>query len=134
MFCLTDDAHNVYAVLTARTLNADLFIAARATEEGAERRILQAGATRVVNPYQLAGTWLAHLVVKPAIVNFFDTSVGGTSLRLDQTSLRSGSPLVGQTLTEATIRERWGSASSRFSAARRSCRIRRPISASRRKT
>ena len=106
--CLTDDAHNVYAVLTARTLNADLFIAARATEEGAERRILQAGATRVVNPYQLAGTWLAHLVVKPAIVNFFDTSVGGTSLRLDQTSLCSGSPLVGQTLTEATIRERWG--------------------------
>jgi voltage-gated potassium channel len=35
--CLNDDAHNVYTVLTARTLNPDLFIVARATEEGAER-------------------------------------------------------------------------------------------------
>ena len=61
--CLNDDAHSVYAVLTARSLNPDLFIVARATEEGAERRILHAGADRVVNPYQLGGTRLAHLVV-----------------------------------------------------------------------
>lgn len=73
--CLSDDAHKVYTVLTARTLNPDLFIVARATEEGAERRILQAGANRVVNPYHLGGARLAHLVVKPAIVNFFDASV-----------------------------------------------------------
>jgi voltage-gated potassium channel len=62
--CLNDDAHNVYAVLIARSLNPDLFIVARATEEGAERRILHAGADRVVNPYQLGGTRLAHLVVE----------------------------------------------------------------------
>jgi voltage-gated potassium channel len=61
--CLNDDAHNVYAVLTARSLNPDLFIVARAAEEGAERRILHAGADRVVKPYQLGGTRLAHLVV-----------------------------------------------------------------------
>ncbi len=106
--CLTDDAHNVYAVLTARSLNPDLFIAARATGDGAEQRLLQAGATRVANPYRLGGTRLAQLVVKPAIVNFFDASVKGTSLQLDQASLRRTSPLVGHTLTEATIRERWG--------------------------
>ena len=62
--CLNDDAHNVYAVLTARSLSPDLFIVARAAEEGAERRILNAGADRVVNPYQLGGTRLAGLVVE----------------------------------------------------------------------
>ena len=62
--CLNDDAHNVYTVLTARTLSPDLFIVARATEEGAERRILQAGANRVVNPYQLGGTRLAAADVR----------------------------------------------------------------------
>ena len=62
--CLNDDAHNVYAVLIARSLNPDLFIVARAAEEGAEQRILHAGADRVVNPYQLGGTRLAHLVVQ----------------------------------------------------------------------
>ncbi len=106
--CLSDDAHNVYTVLTARTLNPDLFIVARATEEGAERRILQAGANRVVNPYHLGGARLAHLVVKPAIVNFFDASVDGSDLQLDQTSLGASNPLVGQTLAEANVRQRWG--------------------------
>ena len=62
--CLNDDAHNVYAVLIARSLNPDLFIVARATEEGAEQRILHAGADRVVNPYFLGGTRLARLVVE----------------------------------------------------------------------
>ncbi len=64
--CLADDAHNLYTVLTARSLNPNLVIAARAAGEGAEQRILQAGADRVVNPYQLGGTHLAHLLVEPA--------------------------------------------------------------------
>ena len=106
--CLNDDAHNVYTVLTARTLNPGLFIVARATEEGAERRILQAGANRVVNPYQLGGARLAHLVVKPAIVNFFDASVDGAELQLDQTSLGPNSSVVGKTLSEANVRQGWG--------------------------
>ena len=64
--CLADDAHNLYTVLTARSLNPGLVIAARAAGEGAEHRILQAGADRVVNPYQLGGARLAHLLVEPA--------------------------------------------------------------------
>ena len=106
--CLNDDAHNVYTALTARTLNPGLFIVARATEEGAERRILQAGADRVVNPYHLGGARLAHLVVKPAIVNFFDASADGSDLQLDQTSLGTRSSVIGQTLGEANVRRRWG--------------------------
>ena len=80
---LNDDAHNVYTVLTARALNPALFIVARATEEEAERRILKGGADRVVNPYHLGGTRLAHLVVKPAIVNFFDARGRGATARSD---------------------------------------------------
>ena len=64
--CLADDAQNLYAVLTARSLNSGLVIAARAAGEGAEQRILQAGADEVVNPYQLGGARLAQLLVEPA--------------------------------------------------------------------
>lgn len=60
--CLADDANNVYAVLTARSLNPDLVIVARAAGDGAEQRMLQAGADEVVNPYQLGGARLAHLL------------------------------------------------------------------------
>lgn len=106
--CLNDDAHNVYTVLTARSLNPKLFVVARATEESAEQRLLRAGADRVVNPYALGGTRLAHLLVKPAIVNFFDPSVESGELQLDQTSLRRDSPVIDRSLAEADVRGRWG--------------------------
>lgn len=107
--CLNDDAHNVYTVLTARSLNPTLFIVARAAEAEAERRILQAGADRVVNPYQIGGNRLAHMVVKPTVVNFFDASLqGDKDLQLDQSVLREGGPLPGLTLSEADVRRRWG--------------------------
>ena len=63
--CLADDANNLYAVLTARSLNPGLVIAARAAGDGAEQRILQAGADEVVNPYRIGGARLAHLLVEP---------------------------------------------------------------------
>jgi voltage-gated potassium channel len=107
--CLNDDAHNVYTVLTARALNPRLFIVARATEEEAEDRIRQAGADRVVNPYHLGGTRLAHLVAKPAIVNFFDASLGkGEELQIDQVSVTAAGSVAGKTLLEANPRKRWG--------------------------
>ena len=80
-----------------------------ATAAEAERRILQAGADRVVNPYQIGGNRLAHMVVKPTIVSFFDASLrGDTDLQLDQTVLRAASPLAGVSLAEADVRRRWG--------------------------
>ncbi len=109
--CLNDDAHNVYTVLTARSLNPDLFIVARAGEEGAETRLLRAGANRVVNPYQHGGARLAQLVVKPAVVDFLDFSMGAgkmPGLELEQVRLGSSSPLVGATLAEADLRRRCG--------------------------
>jgi len=64
--CLDDDAHNVYTVLTARSLAPRLFIVARAADEGAEDRLRRAGADRVVNPYRLGGARLAQLLVGPS--------------------------------------------------------------------
>jgi len=109
--CLNDDAHNVYTVLTARSLNPDLFIVARAGEEGAETRLQRAGANRVVNPYLHGGARLAQLVVKPTVVDFLDFSMGAgktPGLELEQVLLAPSSPLVGSTLAEADLRRRCG--------------------------
>lgn len=109
--CLNDDAHNVYTVLTARSINPQLFIVARAGEEGAETRLQRAGANRVVNPYQHGGARLAQLVVKPTVVDFLDFSMGAgktSGLELEQVLLAPSSPLVGSTLAEADLRRRCG--------------------------
>ncbi|MDP6610208.1 MAG: potassium channel protein, partial [Vicinamibacterales bacterium] len=108
--CLKDDAQNVYAVLTARAINPDLFIVARATEDEAEERVRQAGADRAVNPYQISGLRLAHLLVKPTIVGFFDASLGrsGEELLLEERALTPAHPLAGKSLAEADLRGRYG--------------------------
>lgn len=107
--CLNDDAHNVYAVLTARSINPGLFIVARASEEGAEGRLLRAGANRVVNPYQIGGARLAHMLAKPGVVAFLDSSMTtqeGGQLVLEQVQVAADSPLAGRTLAETDLRRR----------------------------
>lgn len=108
--CLNDDAHNVYVTLTARSLKSDIFIVARAGEPGAEERLQRAGANRVVNPYFLGGVRIAHLLVKPAVVDFLDISrtPGGEELDLEQVLLTPDGPLTGKTLSEASLRRQWG--------------------------
>lgn len=107
--CLADDAHNVYTVLTARSLNPGLFIVARASEDGAEQRLLRAGANRVVNPYRLGGLRLAHVLTKPAVVDFLEISLGpeGRGLELEEAKVAAASPLVGKSLQELDLRRRF---------------------------
>ena len=109
--CLNDDAHNVYTVLIARSLNPKLVIVARACEEGAEERIIRAGANRSVNPYHLGGARLGQILVKPAVVDFVEFSMGpsaGVELQLQEMLLTSASILAGHNLAELDIRRKWG--------------------------
>jgi voltage-gated potassium channel len=109
--CLDDDAHNVYTVLTARSLNPELVIVARSGEEGAVDRLRRAGANRVVNTYQIGGIRLAHLLVKPTVVDFLEFSLSPADregLQLEELLLTASSSLVGRSLAEADLRRRWG--------------------------
>ena len=108
--CLNDDAHNVYTVLTARSLNPRLFIVARAGEAGADARLRRAGANKVVNPYHLGGLRLAHMLTKPAVVDFLDVSFDaeGGELQLEQLQIDGGTPISGTTLAGADLRRKWG--------------------------
>ena len=48
------------AVLTARDLRPDLYIIGRAETEDAERKLMRAGANRVVSPYVMGGRRIAN--------------------------------------------------------------------------
>jgi len=99
---LPTDAENLYAVLSARVLNPNLLIVARAGEEGSEQKLLRAGADRVVSPYHIGGIRIAHTVLKPAVVDFieFATKSGNSDLQMEEITIRGGSELVGLTLDE----------------------------------
>src|SRR5204863_5564809 len=101
IICATgNDATNVYAVLTARGLNENLFIISRASDETAEAKLIRAGANRVISPYILSGRRMANLAVRPYVVDFLD--VTGTAGQLEKTLeeivIDDGSILSNRTL------------------------------------
>lgn len=48
---LSTDAENVFTTLSAKVLNPNLYVVARAVEEETESKLKKAGANRVVKPY-----------------------------------------------------------------------------------
>ena len=107
---LPSDAENLYVILTAKELNPDIYILSRAEEEESEKRLLRAGANRVVSPYALGGMKMAMAIMRPAMLDFIEisTSRQNLELRMEEFSLGDKSPLVGKTLEESGIRQLFG--------------------------
>ena len=102
---LSTDADNLYVVLSARGLNAGLQIVVRAGDEGAEIKLLRAGADRVISPYYIGGLSMAHSVLKPSVVEFMEvaTRSGNLDLQMEEIIVRQGSKYVGLRLDESNI-------------------------------
>ena len=59
---VASDADNLFVTLTARGLNPDVFIVARADEEKSEKKMMRAGANKVVLPYLIGGQKMAQSI------------------------------------------------------------------------
>ena len=107
---LPSDAQNLYVVLSARGLNADLQIVARASEDGAEQKLLRAGANKVVSPYHIGGVRIAHSILKPSIVDFieFATMSGNLELQMEEIPIHRTSGLSGIRLDKTDIGKKLG--------------------------
>ncbi len=69
---LPTNADNVYVTLSARNLNPDIRIVARAGDAASSQKLLQAGADKVISPYEIGGRYIANAVMRPHVVNFMD--------------------------------------------------------------
>jgi len=102
--CLAEDADNVYVVLTARGMNNNLHIVARAVEEQAEPKLIRAGANRVVAPIIIGGQSMARALLKPAIADFMDSIVAeNLDLVFEEVAIEPDSPYAGKLLRETNI-------------------------------
>ncbi len=103
----TTDATNLYIVLTARSLNPNLRIIARASEDGAEKHLRSAGADSVVSPYVFAGQRIAHSFLSPHVVSFLDTATThlGMDLEIGEVAITPRSAFAGTTIENSRIRQ-----------------------------
>ena len=105
LICAVDsDAANVYITLTARALNPDLRIVARASERASIDKLVRAGADEVVSPYGLTGRRMAILAAQPTVLEVLDLLNLGSDIRLEEVAVRAGTHLDSLTIAEARAR------------------------------
>ncbi|NQT69714.1 MAG: potassium channel protein [Desulfobacteraceae bacterium] len=104
------DADNVFITLTAKGLRPDIFVLARASDVQNESKILRAGASRVVCPYLFGGRRMAQILKKPTVVDFIDSAMMDSQLglRMEEAVVGPASDLIGKTLIDSQIRQRFG--------------------------
>lgn len=107
------DAENVYVTLSARVLNPELRIAARATNDQAEEKLRRAGASTVFTPYTFIGHRLAQALLRPHVLSFLDVTSafrGSSDLEIDieQVKVSENSFTAGKTIEESGLRQKFG--------------------------
>lgn len=109
---LAADADNVFITLTARELNPDLHIVARAEHPSTEKKLIRSGANRVVLPAVIGGMRMAQLITRPSTeellsdakgIDSLQHELGHIGLKLDELEVTSGAPLDGQTVGDIEL-------------------------------
>jgi voltage-gated potassium channel len=108
--CSDSDVANVYVTLSARVLNPGLNIVARAGHKDTEKKLIRAGANRVISPYFISGIRMAALATQPVASDFLDlvTHGGQIDFQLYEIPVPESSPLINTSIAEAEIRTKSG--------------------------
>ncbi len=103
------DAINTYVVLSAKEMNRDILVLSRADDETAAKRLRRAGADRVVAPTQLGGQRMAHMLLRPGVVDFLDLAQLSDfpDLFIEEMAMGDGAELNGKTIMEADYSRAW---------------------------
>lgn len=99
---LSSDAENVFTTLSAKSLNSNIFVVARSIDEGTESKLRKAGADRVVKPYELGGTRMAEILLRPGVMDFIDVVAGNKKIdiQIEEITVKTGSSMHKKTLAE----------------------------------
>jgi voltage-gated potassium channel len=103
--CTASDADNLYVTLSARLLNPNLVIVARAEEEEAEAKLRKVGATKVISPYLAGGSRAVQAVFRPTVLRIMEmaTRPEFLDLQIEEVFVAPSSSLAGKTLRDSQL-------------------------------
>ena len=106
---MSHDATNVYVTVSARSLNKDLRIIARANDPQSSGILYRVGADKVINPLMSGASAMTRAALKPAVSDFLEMAHLSSQLDLDfyAITLASDSALVGLSLSKSPLRPRY---------------------------
>jgi voltage-gated potassium channel len=94
--CVDSDAENIFITLTARELRTDIMIIARASAEDSEKKLLRAGADRVISPYKTSGAEMARVALHPQVGGAVDVA----NYRMEEIEVSADCEGVGKTIED----------------------------------
>ena len=94
--CVDSDAENIFITLTARELRSDILIVARASAEDSEKKLLRAGADRVISPYKTSGSAMARVALHPQV----SMAVAAADYRMEEIDVPPSCQGAGQTIDD----------------------------------
>ncbi len=105
---LGSDVDNLYVTLSARGLNPGLFIIARSGCVGSGRKLLRAGADKVVSPYRIGARRMARMILHPTTTDFLELLRNEkiTKFQLEEIPVGGSSSLIGISLENLGIRQK----------------------------
>lgn len=107
---LPTDSENVFAVLTARQMNEDIYIVSKAVERTSHNKLRKAGANTTISPNEIGGQRMAAHLIRPSVISFLDviTRAGDVTLDLEEVIICACSGTIGKSLSEVKIPEQTG--------------------------
>jgi voltage-gated potassium channel len=99
---LPNDAANVFITLTARNINRDLLIVARAEHGSSERKLRQAGADKVVLPSSIGAQLMSRMIMRPTTADLMElvAEQGNLNVQLDEMLISTACQLLGKSIRE----------------------------------
>lgn len=97
------DPDNLFVTLSARQLNPEMTIVARALSAEAEKKLVRAGANRAVLPYKIGASQLTQAALRPNVLDFIEvaTRTSNLDVAIEEIRVASGSEIAGRKLQEA---------------------------------
>jgi voltage-gated potassium channel len=96
--CVDSDAENIFITLTAREMRSDIFIIARASAEDSEKKLLRAGADRVISPYKTSGSQMARVALRPQVGGALDVA----DYRMEEIEVAPECEAVGKSIGDVS--------------------------------
>ena len=106
---LATDTDNVFLVLTARQLNPDLYIIARASRDDSKLKLQAAGANKVESPYEMGAVSMAQRIIRPTVTNFLNIAFAHKrkDIQMEEIPVNSSSGLINVMLKDSGIRQQF---------------------------
>ncbi len=94
--CVDSDSENIFIAMTARELRDDILIVARASREESEKKLVRAGADRVISPYKTSGHEMARVALHPQVGGAVEVA----DYRMEEIDVPSSCEGVGRTVAD----------------------------------